>query len=164
MLKIGLVRHAKSSWDNPTLSDHDRPLNARGNRDAPIMAQKVATLFGIPDLLVSSTANRAFTTAKMFRKEMNLSESQLISKEKLYHSSERDVMEILSMLDDKFKSVLIFAHNPTMTFLANSFKGDVIDNVPTCGVVMLEANVDHWVDLHPSNTKRVQFIYPKLYV
>lgn len=164
MLKIGLVRHAKSSWDNPTLNDHDRPLNRRGKRDAPIMANKVESLFGVPDLLVSSTAVRAFSTARVFRKEMKLSENQLVSKGSLYHSTESDVLEVLSNVDDAVNYVLIFAHNPTMTFLANSFKGEMINNVPTCGVVMLESTADSWVDVHHSNTKRLQFIYPKMYV
>ncbi len=164
MLKFGLVRHAKSSWDNPTLNDHDRPLNLRGKRDAPVMAQKVHELFGVPDLLVSSTANRAFTTAKVFRKEIGLEETQLLSKPGLYHSTENDVMEAISLIDDNVKFVLIFAHNPTMTFLANSFKGDMINNVPTCGVVMLESSAASWAEVHTSNTKRVQFIYPKMYV
>ena len=164
MLKIGLVRHAKSSWDNPTLSDHDRPLNPRGKRDAPIMAKKVHDLFGLPDLLLSSTANRAFTTAKVFRKEMGLSETQLISKSNLYHSTEEDILDAIALIDEKVKFALIFAHNPTMTFLANSFKGDMIDNVPTCGVVILESTANGWAELHSSNTKRVQFIYPKMYV
>ncbi len=164
MLKFGIVRHAKSSWDDPSLSDHDRPLNHRGKRDAPIMAQKVKTLFGTPDLLVSSTANRAFTTAKVFRKEMELSKSQLQSKSSLYHASEDDVLEVISMLDDSVQYALIFGHNPTMTYLGNSFKGDMIDNVPTCGVVMMESTASTWLDMNTSNTKRIQFIYPKMYV
>lgn len=164
MLKIGLIRHAKSSWDNPTLNDHDRPLNPRGRRDAPIMAKKVQDLFGTPDQLLSSTANRAFTTAKVFRNEMGLAESQLLSKANLYHSSEEDILQEISLLDDAIKFALFFAHNPTMTFLANSFQGDMIDNVPTCGVVILESTADNWAEFHISNTKRVQFIYPKMYV
>ncbi len=164
MLKIGLVRHAKSSWDNPTLSDHDRPLNPRGKRDAPIMAKKVQSLFGSPDLLVSSTAKRAFSTAKVFRKEMGLSEKQLVSKSILYHSSIEDVLDTIALIDEDVKFALLFAHNPTMTFLANTFRGDMIDNVPTCGVVILESSADSWADFHTSNTKRVHFIYPKMYV
>ncbi len=164
MLRLGLVRHAKSSWDYPDLNDHDRPLNKRGKRDAPIMAAKAQKLFGVPDLLLSSTALRAYTTAKTFQEEMSLKESQLEKNGDLYHASIEDVMNCISMIDDKVSFALIFGHNPTTTYFANSFNGDMIDNVPTCGLIMLESTASSWMELEPTNTKRVAFIYPKLYV
>ncbi len=164
MLKIGLVRHAKSSWTEPSLGDHDRPLNSRGIRDAPIMAKKINTLHGVPDLILSSTAVRALNTANVFRQTMGISEQNLIPRSGLYHASEEDILDAISMLDEAVKYALIFGHNPTMTFLGNSFKGDVIENVPTCGVIILESTAKNWMELDTSNTKRVDFIYPKMYV
>lgn len=164
MLKLGLVRHAKSSWDFPDLNDHDRPLNKRGKRDAPIMAEKVKELFGVPDLLLSSTAVRAFTTAKTFRETMALEERRLKTKSKLYHASIEDVLDSIMMIEDEIKFACIFGHNPTMTYLANSFDGNMIDNVPTCGVILLESEAKSWTEFDMHNTKRVSFIYPKMYV
>jgi len=164
MLRLGLVRHAKSSWDFPELNDHDRPLNKRGKRDAPIMAKKVQKLFGIPDLLLSSTANRALTTAKTFRENMDLTESQLRLSPRLYHASMEDTFTSISLIDDNVKFACVFGHNPTMTYLANSFTGDMIDNVPTCGVVILESKAKTWVEFDTDNTRRIAFIYPKMYV
>jgi len=164
MLRLGLVRHAKSSWDYPDLNDHDRPLNKRGKRDAPIMAAKAKELFGIPDLLLSSTALRAYTTAKTFREEMSLNEGQLEKNSDLYHASIEDIMNSISMIDEQVNFALIFGHNPTTTYFANSFGGEMIDNVPTCGLVMLESTANSWMEFEVKNTKRVAFIYPKLYV
>lgn len=165
MLRLGLVRHAKSSWNYPDLSDHDRPLNKRGERDAPIMAAKVKELYGVPDLIQSSTANRALITAKTFAELMNLPADNLSTSKKMYHASEEDILDCISMVDDENKFALFFGHNPTMTYLANQFKGgDIIDNVPTCGVVMLESEASIWSEIDLSNTRKVAFIYPKMYV
>ena len=164
MLKLGIVRHAKSSWNHPDLNDHDRPLNKRGERDAPIMAQKVKDLFGVPDLLLSSSANRAFTTASVFKEVMNTEGLVLNTSGSLYHASEQDILDRIAMIDPDVKSALIFGHNPGVTYLVNSFKGDFIDNVPTCGVIILESEAKAWMELDQSNTKRVSFIYPKMYV
>jgi len=164
MLKLGIVRHAKSSWSHPDLNDHDRPLNKRGERDAPIMAQKVNDLFGIPDLLLSSTANRALTTASVFKEIMAVENLSLNTSGSLYHASEQDILERVAMIDPNVKSALVFGHNPGMTYFANSFKGDFIDNVPTCGVVILESEAKTWMEFDRTNTKRIAFIYPKMYV
>jgi len=164
MLKLGLVRHAKSSWSSPQLIDHDRPLNNRGVRDAPVMAKQVLKLFGVPDLLVSSTAKRALTTAKVFKKEMKLTDDKLEEIAELYHASIEDTMEVISEIQEDAKFAMIFGHNPTMTYLANSFPGDMIDNVPTCGVLLLESSASSWDNVNISNTKRLDFIYPKMYV
>ena len=164
MLRLGLVRHAKSSWDHPDLNDHDRPLNKRGKRDAPIIAAKAKELFGIPDLLLSSTALRAYTTAKTFQEEMSLNVKQLEKNSDLYHASVEDIMNSISMIDNKVSFALIFGHNPASTYFANSFGGEIIDNVPTCGLVMLESTANSWMEFEPKNTKRLAFIYPKLYV
>jgi len=164
MLRLGIVRHAKSSWNHPDLDDHDRPLNKRGERDAPVMARKVKEMFGVPDLLLSSSALRAFMTASVFKKEMDSDRLILNTSGSLYHASEQDILERIAMIDPTVKSALIFGHNPGMTYFANSFKGEFIDNVPTCGVVFLESNATNWMEFSQINTKRVAFIYPKMYV
>ena len=128
------------------------------------MAKQVQSLFGVPERLVSSTANRALTTAKVFHREMAMDSSKLEEQSNLYHASEEDVLNVITMLDDSITYALIFGHNPTMTFLANTFKGDMIDNVPTCGVIILESSAQSWSEFNQSNTVRTQFIYPKMYV
>jgi len=128
------------------------------------MAHKALELFGKPDLLVSSTANRAFTTATVFKDEMKLDISALKQESNLYHASMDDMLDCISLLDEDVKYAMLFGHNPTTTYLANSFPGAMIDNVPTCGVIILESTADNWLRLDKTNTKRVAFIYPKMYV
>ncbi len=161
MKKIIFVRHAKSSWDNPELSDHDRPLNKRGLRDAPFMAKFLKEKEQKPDLIISSSAKRALTTANYFAAAFGIEPSAIEVKKELYLASESEVLEVLEKVDDQHKVVLIFGHNPTYTDLVNRFNEGFIDNVPTCGIGVVEANADHWKNLSYVKGQLVAFYYPK---
>ena len=163
MKKIYIVRHAKSSWGDLNLADIDRPLNKRGKRDAPFMGAKCKSKGYIPDLLISSDANRAYTTAKVFREALGLDSNQLSKDHSLYHAPEDSYLNACYGLDDNVDSVMLFGHNPGITYLANSVSDDYIDNVPTCGVLVIDASIDKWSDLDFSNCILKDFIYPKLY-
>lgn len=157
------VRHAKSSWDDPLLEDADRPLSERGERDAPAMAMRMKELNIIPDLMVTSPAKRARTTAKHFRKVLGLSKSDFITDLSLYDASPDDVIAVVQHLDNNKRHVFIFGHNPTFTFLANRFPGVRIDNVPTCGVLHVKTMVPTWDQWTPEISTFVGFYYPKQY-
>ena len=165
MKSLFLIRHAKSSWENPNLRDFDRPLNPRGLRDAPFMAKLLKGHQEQVDVIVSSPANRAISTAHFFAKEFGLSTNAILQKKSIYEAYPEDVLLVIQALDDQHQSALVFGHNPTFTALANQFskEGEYIANVPTCGIIHIESNVTKWSDLDSLNSKLVAFYYPKQY-
>lgn len=158
---VCFVRHAKSNWDHPGLKDFDRPLDARGLHDAPLMAKKMRELGLIPDLIVTSGANRAKSTAEYFKKEFNLPDDKFLVRNKLYEASPEDVYEVLRSVPDETRFVYLFGHNPTFTWVANNLSGIHIDNVPTCGVVHAQTNLSSWKKFKPEYAGFVGFHYPK---
>lgn len=163
MKKAIFVRHAKSSWADPSLRDFDRPLNKRGKRDAPFMAKVLRGKLTHLDLIVASPANRAFTTATYFAEAFDIPVSKIRQEKELYHAYPSDILELVQQLEDKADTVLIFGHNPAYTDFANRFTEDYIDNVPTCGIFQLEANVSKWSDFDESTARLTAFHYPKQY-
>lgn len=158
------IRHAKSSWENAILEDIDRPLNARGESDAPAMALRLKEMHIRPDLIVTSPAKRARSTAKAFRKVFDLPKTDFITDLSLYDASPDDVIAVVQHLDNTKRSVFVFGHNPTFTFLANRFPGVRIDNVPTCGVFLVKTMVPTWDTWTPEISTFIGFHYPKQYV
>ena len=160
---VCFVRHAKSNWDHPGLRDFDRPLDARGLRDAPVMAAEMHKLGLIPQLLVSSGANRARSTAEFFRKEFGLDKEKLVIRNELYEASAETVWDVLHKTPDEIQFVYLFGHNPTFTWVANELSGVRIDNVPTCGVVHAQAMISSWKKFKPQHAGFIGFHYPKQY-
>jgi phosphohistidine phosphatase len=157
------VRHAKSSWDDPSLMDIDRPLSARGERDAPAMAARMKELHVIPDLIVTSPAKRARGTAKYFRNAFELVKDDFITDLSLYDATPDDVVAVVQHLDNSKRCVFVFGHNPTFTFLANRFPGVRIDNVPTCGIFHVKTMSPTWAQWTPEISTFIGFYYPKQY-
>jgi|YNPMSStandDraft_1061717.scaffolds.fasta_scaffold00004_41 phosphohistidine phosphatase len=163
MKRIILVRHAKSSWENPDWSDFERPLNKRGLRDAPFMADIVAKKIEKPDLIISSPAVRAATTCKYFAKAFSYNEKDIIFDENIYSKGSRYIINLIFQLDSNFNSVMIFGHNPDITSLFAYFTGEYIDNIPTCGVFAVEFDIKSWKEIENNNGKLIFYEYPKKY-
>ena len=144
MKTLTLVRHAKSSWSNPTLGDRQRPLNKRGERDAPIMGRRIAEHGIRPSLIVSSPAKRAWTTAKIIADEISYPREFLQREDGLYLASLDEFMDVLVALEGDFNSVMLVGHNPGMTDFANFLVPGLTDNLPTAGVVSVTIDQDHW--------------------
>ena len=161
MKQVYFVRHAKSSWADPFLSDEERPLNARGKRDAPFMASMMVLKEKTPDLIISSTAVRARRTAGYFRKAFGLKKNQLIKDHRLYLASPQVMIDTIRELPDQYESVYIFGHNPGMTDIANFFANDYVENVPTCGIFKVTCEVDAWYEINKYNSKLTVFYFPK---
>lgn len=161
MKTVYLVRHAKSSWADMSLPDRERPLNKRGLRDAPFMAQLLEGKGLATPHIISSPAKRAWDTAAYFAKELNVKEVQSV--ERIYGAGPTDLLDIIAALPDEQQQVMLFGHNPTMTTLANLFSEDYIANVPTCGILHIEAATEKWADFNVDNGKLVNFHYPKQY-
>ena len=158
------MRHAKSSWKNPELNDFDRPLNKRGKRDAPFMGKLLKGKKIKPDLVITSPAERAYTTAKYFAEEMNYPAEKIRTDNSLYEANSRDIIKVMTNTEDNINSLMIFAHNPGITDLHNFICEKHIDNIPTSAVVSLILKVRHWKEVAENTCQLEFFEYPKNYL
>jgi phosphohistidine phosphatase len=161
MKQLFLIRHAKSSWDDLTISDFERPLNGRGKKDAPEMAKRLADKKIEIDAFVSSPAKRAKKTCKYFAKEFDLSKDEVIFENKLYEAGTQNFFEVIENLKNKWDSVAIFSHNPGITDFANSLTNEKIDNIPTCGIFAVKIKTKHWSDFKEAEKEFLFVDYPK---
>lgn len=161
MRTLYLVRHAKSSWEHPGLRDFDRPLNERGQKDAPRMAQMLVKEGIKPDFLISSPAKRAIGTAIAFAETFGFSAEDVQREPNIYEAFPQEILRIISELPDTATCIMLFGHNPTMTEVANQFTEDFIDNVPTCGVVKISSNAENWQSFYEGNSKITACYFPK---
>jgi phosphohistidine phosphatase len=139
MIRLALVRHAKSDWGDPGLGDHDRPLNDRGMRDAPVMAARLAASGFRPDVILSSTALRARTTAEAFAAELGVAVSL---DPELYGAPAAALLAAAAATGAG--SVAVVAHDPGMSVLAGRLSGDGIGHMPTCAVATFTWRQDDW--------------------
>ena len=162
MKRLTLVRHAKSDWSLPGQNDWDRPLNKRGQRDAPEMARRLRSRRLKPDLILSSPAVRALTTATVMARELKVPAAHVQQDERLYLASPSDLLAVIRELGGEAKHVMVFGHNPGMTECANQLSaGDHIDNLPTCGVFTAQFDIAAWSELDLNGGQDAEFDYPK---
>lgn len=159
MKRLYFSRHAKSDWGYPRLDDHDRPLNERGRRDAPIMAVRARANISHIDLCISSTAKRAKSTAKAYRKVFNFNE--YIKEPRIYSAYLDDILDLILEIPDKYSSAILFGHNPTFTEVYNHFSKDYLDNLPTCGFFGMTSTASFWQDVDHNNTTIDFLMMPK---
>jgi phosphohistidine phosphatase len=161
MKTLTILRHAKSSWSDRGLSDHERPLNRRGEKDAPAMGRRINEAGIRPSLIMSSPAVRAWTTAKIVAKELSYPIEFLHREEEMYLANVDRLLDLLARQDNAFNSVMMVGHNPGLTEFADYLLPEVTDNIPTCGLVALNIETDDW-ELRPQKkAELVLFDYPK---
>jgi phosphohistidine phosphatase len=160
MKTLVLVRHAKSSWDDPALDDHDRPLNERGRRDAPVMAQRLHERGIEPDAIVSSTAVRALSTAAAFAEAFGLGADDVVAIARLYGASPATIVSVVGGLDDRIECVIIVAHDPGLSELAGRLSAE-IDRMPTGAVAVFRFGIESWKDLPGSRPVTAAFDTPR---
>lgn len=162
MRSVLFIRHAKSSWDDPLMSDFDRPLNDRGKKDAPQMA-KYLFQKDIPiDYFISSPAKRAKKTASYFINEYGLKDDDIILKSELYLPTEKVFFDVVEAAPDSASHLAIFSHNPAITNFVNLLTSKIrIDDIPTCGIFGVKANIMHWKDFTKAPKEFWFFDYPK---
>ena len=156
-----LVRHAKSSWADSAQPDVLRPLNTRGQRDAPHMARRLAERGVRPDLILSSSAVRALTTAQIFADVLGYPRDRILSELELYLASIEMLRYRIRCLDDAMAQVILVGHNPGFTSLANLFLNQPIDNLPTCGIVESVFEMDSWAVVDSVRPTRTHLDYPR---
>ena len=153
-----LVRHAKSDWDNSDLSDFDRPLNHRGEKDAPEMAERLLKKHIEPEYLISSPALRAKTTANFFVNTFKLAEPAY--NKAIYEASQTTLLHVVNKLPDDYDFIALFGHNPGISQLLYDLTGDSFD-MPTCAVAIINFDSTSW-QLVSGNTGTVEYLdYPK---
>ena len=161
MKTLLLVRHAKSSWDQPGLSDSERPLNERGKKDAPEMAARLKEKGLNIDHFVSSPAKRARKTARYFAEEFGQSKDDITLVEDLYLATQPAFASTVAGLDDRYDTVAVFSHNPGITDFASSLTNVKVHDMPTCAVFAVQAETDAWSGFHDAEKKFLFFDYPK---
>ena len=139
-----LVRHAKSSWHNPSLRDFDRPLNHRGERDGPEMGRRLKERQAIPETIICSPAQRAVETLALLNAELGVDPDAIFMQKRIYEASTPTLFEIIRGIDDRFSSAMLIGHNPSISWLASELSGEPIANMPTCAVAALRIDADHW--------------------
>lgn len=158
MKTLYLVRHAKSSWKHD-VDDHKRPLKNRGERDGRLVSKQVKDEIKPPQKIISSDATRALSTANFFKKALKVEDANFETNHDLYDFSGQNVMRIIKSLDDSLERVMIVGHNHAFTSVANMLGNKYIENVPTCGFVMLKFNEKSWSDI--TTGKTVKTIFPR---
>ncbi len=161
MKKLFVVRHAKSSWDNLELDDFDRPLNNRGKRNAPEIGRRLFLRGVMPDVMITSPAKRAASTANRIAKALKFPKNKIHTEKKFYHGSINDFVSVLQKQEHQLNTIMVFGHNPGLTDLVNYLSGSDIYNIPTCGVAEIDFNIDKWEEIGQQNGKLVSFDYPK---
>ena len=144
MRNLILIRHAKSSWDDPSLIDLERPLNKRGKHDAQLMGKLLLERNLLPDLIVSSPAKRALKTAAKIAKTLGYEKARIEIRLEIYMQGLQAILNVISELPDNVCRAYLVGHNPEFTDLANRLTDGAIDNVPTCGIVSIEFPGDSW--------------------
>ncbi|MDD3060774.1 MAG: histidine phosphatase family protein [Sulfurimonas sp.] len=161
MKKLYIIRHAKSSWTDMTLNDFERPLNKRGEEGAPFMAKELKSKNIMPDMILSSPALRAKTTAETITGTIGFFK-EIVFKENIYEASAETLHEILKSVDDENATLFLVGHNPGLNALAERYVG-FHENIPTTGIVEIEFDCSKWSEISPKNAKLISFDYPKRY-
>ena len=150
MKNLLLMRHAKSSWNDPYLADHDRPLNSRGKSDAPRMGKFVASIECVPEVILCSTAKRAKQTVEYFLQECPL-EGEVIYKQSLYHGGAEDFINELVHLDTALMNVMIVGHNPGMEDAIEEFCG-ANEHMPTASIAHIKLDLEKWEEINENSS------------
>ncbi|MDF7801089.1 histidine phosphatase family protein [Pontiellaceae bacterium B1224] len=156
-----LVRHAKSSWVNPSYSDFDRPLNDRGQRDAPETGRRFKAKGVMPDVVLCSPARRAVETLNLLNAELGIPENSIYMQKRIYEASTETLLELIQLLDDSHGSVMLVGHNPSMTWLAEGLVDAQFQNLPTCSVVTISLDSNHWNEAGNCPAELLNLDYPK---
>ena len=156
-----LVRHAKSSWSNPSLTDFDRPLNKRGASNAPLMGQRIRDYGLHLDTIITSTAERTKETSKLIAKEIKYELQDIDLESDLYHASREVFINILSRQQNK--NIAMVGHNPGIQDFSYWLSSAPEVNFPTCGVIHISFSLGNWTEIYKNSGKAIRFEYPKMF-
>jgi len=161
MKTLYLLRHAKSSWSFDDLTDQERPLNDRGRNDAPRMGQALAKRGIKPDVLVSSSAVRALSTAVLVARELGFAHEKITVDPAIYRADTDALLSIVRALPNAAESALVVGHNPTITNTVNALSNSTFNDLPTAAVVCVRFSTDRWDEVARTNAEFYFYDYPK---
>ena len=161
MKTLFLVRHAKSSRDEPSLPDTQRPLSARGRHDAPRMGRRLHERGVELDLMVSSPALRALATAKIIARQLHYKRRLIAVDDRLYPGAARELLEVIRGLDESLGRVMLVGHNPGLSELAHRFASAIAD-LPTCAIAEFTFDAGSWRDIGTLEARNVTVESPKM--
>ena len=159
--RLTLLRHAKSSWQEAGTSDHDRPLSQRGQQDAPVMGRRLLARGSRPSLILCSPATRARHTAQIVARELGYPPEFLQREPELYLATPEQIIAVLARQADSYRDIIVCGHNPGLTELTNLLTGRGIDNIPTCGMAVIDIDLENWAALATASGSLHLFDYPK---
>ncbi len=160
MKKLILIRHAKSSWSQAGMSDFDRPLNQRGINDAPKMAGRIRSSKLTIDQIVSSPALRAITTAEMFSEVFDIPFENILQNKAVYEADTETLMRIVSKFESSWNTVIMFGHNPGLSYLVGLLTGELYDKV-TCSISEIDIHIDDWSHCTAGIGSLISYDFPK---
>ena len=163
MKNLFLIRHAKSSWDDTSLNDFERPLNNRGHKSAPFMGRLLCDTGVQPDFWLSSPAKRAMTTAEYFARAFKVPATDVVYNINIYHASVVELLTVIRAIPEAKKNVFMFGHNPGFTDCANYLTGEHIFNIPTAGIVHIEFDTLFWGETGRTGGRLAAFYEPNKY-
>ena len=161
MKRLLLTRHAKSSWDHPELRDVDRPLNNRGLKDAPKIGKALKRLNLLPDAILISPSKRTRMTAQLLAQELNFIPEEIEVIESFYGATPEEVVYQVRQISDEIDTAMLIGHNPTWTMLCQHLTREFLHNLPTCGVIEIEFETNHWISFDDRPGKLIKILKPK---
>ncbi|MBN2792919.1 MAG: histidine phosphatase family protein [Desulfuromonadales bacterium] len=160
MKYLTLIRHAKSDWSDATLNDFDRPLNSRGKKAVPLMADRIAAHGMVPDLLISSPAKRARKTAQLIARQIGIDKEAILFREDMFDARRKSLVEIVSGAL-YVRHVGLVGHNPGLSDLGQWLCAEAPEWLQTCAVLELELEIKDWKKISRGCAKVLRYDYPK---
>ena len=160
MKRIYLLRHAKSSWNEPDLADFDRPLNDRGLTAAPFMGSFIRSKNYLPDLIISSAARRALETAELVRENAGPGQIKMELNDRVYEASPQTLLQITAALDDAVGSAMVEAHNPGTEAFIRLLTGRS-ETMPTAALAVIDLSIERWSDIREGCGTLIEVVRPK---
>ncbi|RUM94165.1 MAG: hypothetical protein DSZ28_04605 [Thiothrix sp.] len=160
MRLLTLIRHAKSSWNDIGMADFDRPLNSRGLLNAPAMGSVLREEKVNFDLIVSSPALRAMTTAQLIADQIDYPRASIREEAAIYESTVNTLLDVIHSLGDGYGSVALVGHNPGISGLTYFLSNQSVSSFPTCAVAALELSADHWKDVSSKSGNIIRYNHP----
>lgn len=162
MKQLVLLRHAKSDWAIETLRDIDRPLNRRGYEDAYLLSAEIKKQNIIPHFIVSSPATRALSTALIFARELDFPQDKIHIVPQIYEADVNTLKQLVRAFPADADTVFLVGHNPGFTDFFNEICNSRIDNLPTCGLMLIQWEEKKWEDVFLTKGKLIYYQFPKI--
>jgi len=159
MKRLYILRHAKSSWNEPDLADFERPLNSRGVKAAPFMGRFIAEKQYIPSTIISSPARRASETAILVR-DNSLTAAEIRFVDRIYEASPQTLTQIAAALSDEFDSAMIVGHNPGMEGFVRLLTGRS-EAMPTASLAVIDLGIERWTDIRSGCGTLIEVARPR---